>query len=386
MTGASNGGDRRVRLTPPPRVTRPAHRRPTREGGVPLWLTVLVLATLGTAAFAVLVKLPQWVEAKPRIVREAPPDVLEAPDAATLPAEAADPTLLADANRVENPPSIPSNPDPEAVASVGADPRVGPNPVGPNPVDSNPTGPNPDPQPDPTDPTDPAFRQAMTEGLAALDRQDWPAAREAFERARSLRPDAPEAADGLVRVRGAETLARLTALRETARDHEKAERWQEAADAYRQALELDAAVAFAREGHARARARAELAQALDRHLAHPERLSSAEVREEATALIDRAREIESPGTRHRGQIDELSRLIREWSQPVTAELVSDAQTKVTVYRVGRLGAFQRRALELHPGTYTVVGHRDGYRDVRREWVIRPGETPEPLRVVCEEEI
>ena len=57
-----------------------------------------------------------------------------------------------------------------------------------------------------------------------------------------------------------------------------------------------------------------------------------------------------------------------------------------VYKVGRLGTFTERALDLHPGTYTVVGTRRGYRDVRRQLVIEPGQKPAPLEVRCEEKI
>jgi len=65
---------------------------------------------------------------------------------------------------------------------------------------------------------------------------------------------------------------------------------------------------------------------------------------------------------------------------------SDELTEVTVYRVGRLGTFERQRLQLRPGTYTVVGSRRGYRDVRHTLVIVAGEIPNPLTVRCEERI
>ena len=74
------------------------------------------------------------------------------------------------------------------------------------------------------------------------------------------------------------------------------------------------------------------------------------------------------------------------SVPLRVELVSDGLTEVVIYRVGRLGTFERRRLELRPGRYTVVGTRDGYRDVRLELAIVAGEEPEPLVVRCEEKI
>ena len=43
-------------------------------------------------------------------------------------------------------------------------------------------------------------------------------------------------------------------------------------------------------------------------------------------------------------------------------------------------------LELAPGSYTVVGTRPGYRDVRREINVVPGATLEPVVIRCEEKI
>jgi hypothetical protein len=43
-------------------------------------------------------------------------------------------------------------------------------------------------------------------------------------------------------------------------------------------------------------------------------------------------------------------------------------------------------LELRPGTYTVVGTRRGYRDVRHQLVISPGKEPDILVVRCAEKI
>ena len=61
---------------------------------------------------------------------------------------------------------------------------------------------------------------------------------------------------------------------------------------------------------------------------------------------------------------------------IAVDLQSDLQTDVVVYRVGKLGSFETHRLELHPGTYTVVGTRDGYRDVRKRFTLRAGESPE----------
>ena len=72
--------------------------------------------------------------------------------------------------------------------------------------------------------------------------------------------------------------------------------------------------------------------------------------------------------------------------PVSVALQSDNITQVTIYRVGQLGTFAERSLDLVPGSYTVVGTRPGYRDVRREINVRPGAAPEPVVIRCEDRI
>ena len=108
--------------------------------------------------------------------------------------------------------------------------------------------------------------------------------------------------------------------------------------------------------------------------------------QEVSVLVARAGEIEPSGPRHERQIEELGRLVGAYSTPIRTRLRSDNLTEVVVYKVGRLGAFNEQWLELRPGTYTVVGSRQGYRDVRRQLVVEPGRQPEPLEVRCEEQI
>jgi len=243
---------------------------------------------------------------------------------------------------------------------------------------------SPESPPAPRKPDD-AFVQAMSEGLEALVREDYAAAREAFERANRLRPGSPHSADGLARAEAGLRLATIVELRERALAHETREEWWDAADRYSAVLEIDATVEFARTGLAHSRERAELSDRLEFHIAHPERLSSEEVLREASMTLTRASEIVPAGIRLRGQIEKLGGLVELYSTSIPVILESDELTEVVIYQVGRLGTFDRLALDLRPGTYTVVGTRRGYRDVRRQLVVVPGEVPETLVIRCEEE-
>jgi hypothetical protein len=54
--------------------------------------------------------------------------------------------------------------------------------------------------------------------------------------------------------------------------------------------------------------------------------------------------------------------------------------------VGELGSFEHRELQLAPGRYTVIGRREGFRDVRRELNIAPGQLQAAVTVQCTERI
>jgi hypothetical protein len=243
-----------------------------------------------------------------------------------------------------------------------------------------------EPTPPPVERVDPAFAAAMSEALEALERGDWPAAREALQRAGAIRPSAPAVADGLARVDQAEKLLAIAAHRAAASRFESDERWAAAAQEYAAVLALDPTIRFARDGKQRCVERADLDRSLEYHLGHPERLSSDVVLEEAELLVDKAAALEPAGARLRDQVARLTTLLERAAIPIRVLIESDDLTEVTVYKVGRLGTFLTHELELRPGAYTVVGSRQGYRDVRRELVVVAGEDPEPLVVRCEEKI
>lgn len=86
------------------------------------------------------------------------------------------------------------------------------------------------------------------------------------------------------------------------------------------------------------------------------------------------------------QIDAGRKLLAELRTSVAVRLVSDNKTEVTVFRVGSLGSFDATTLDLLPGKYIAVGQRNGYRDVRIEFVVRAGLAPAPVSVQCSQKI
>jgi hypothetical protein len=231
-----------------------------------------------------------------------------------------------------------------------------------------------------------AFSTAISEALAATSRGDYAAARTAYERAGRMRPGAPEVKDGLAQVQRALNEREITRHLEAARRFERVERWSDALAEYRAALAIDAKLLDAKQGVERVEPRVMLDAALASYLDRPERVFSGEVRGAARATLAQAAAIPDPGPVLTGQANRLRALLAAAETPVRLVIASDSRTDVTIYRVGKLGAFDRKDMELLPGRYTVVGTRPGFRDVRREITILPGGNPAELTVRCEEKI
>jgi len=230
------------------------------------------------------------------------------------------------------------------------------------------------------------FDSRMTEGLMALADGDYLTARAAFRRAQELKPGSPEPADGLLQVDQGVRLNNIAALKREAQSLEANERWQSATDAYKSLLELDSNLTFAHEGVVRSNRMTELHQTLQGYIDEPDALSSPRNLQNATKLVVDITRMPDIGPRLASQRDELSRLLKRAATPLAVQLVSDNMTDVSIYKVGKLGAFNTTELSLRPGTYVAVGVRSGYRDVRLEFRVAPELDMQPVVVRCEEEI
>jgi tetratricopeptide (TPR) repeat protein len=231
-----------------------------------------------------------------------------------------------------------------------------------------------------------AFNTSMGAGLSALSAGRLSEARTHLEQARQLRPDSTEVAAALQRVADAGSGRSLAELEQRATRLVREERWTEALALYEEALARDSSLQFAINGKAAVEPRAELGRRLDALIERPERLAADEVRTEAERLLARAAQIPNPGPVIRSQVQRLELLLPTFNQPVMLALESDNATEVAIQRVGFLGTFDRRQVELKPGKYTVTGKRSGFRDVRREITVAPGQAGQTIVIRCLEPI
>ena len=230
------------------------------------------------------------------------------------------------------------------------------------------------------------FGKQMSLGYAAINSQQYSKAIQAFEQAATIKPDAEDAKAALVQARNEKTQADIQALIQAAQQHEKNEAWQQAYEHYEKAMQLDKNLVAARVGSIRTKAYADIDTTLEDVLADQQRLATPAVYQDFTQYLAKVKAMPDPGPRLQNQIQRLEAALQKAVEPVQVQLISDSQTEVTIYRVGELGSFAQKQVTLKPGTYTVVGKRNGYRDVRKEFTVTAEAKQPAITIQCDEKI
>jgi hypothetical protein len=220
------------------------------------------------------------------------------------------------------------------------------------------------------------FQRAMTTGYDALSREAFSDAEKSFRAAASIRPNAPEPGTALEELETARTAAQLRALRDAAQAKEAEEDWAGALARYQDALEIDNTLLFAKDGIQRTVPRATLMTAVDDILDTPERLVDPAALAAAKRTLQELQALNDSGPIYRQKREALTQTLEIAATPIEVTLSSDGLTDVTIARVRRLGSFDQQVISLRPGDYTAVGIRNGYRDVRIDFSVKPdGDMP-----------
>ena len=229
------------------------------------------------------------------------------------------------------------------------------------------------------------FTDAMTAGYGAMRAKAFDSAEQQFRTAARLIPGAPEPGAALIELEQARTQNTLLVLREQGTQAERGERWADAVGLYQQALEIDELMLFATEGLARAEPRADLDTRLETMPKERDRLIDARIMRLAQETLAEAQAIADPGPRLQAQMAAARDTLAYASTPVAVTMTSDGLTDIMLLRVRRLGTLAEQTLSLRPGVYTAVGIRNGYRDVRIKFEVRPDQA-NAVEVRCVETI
>ena len=225
-------------------------------------------------------------------------------------------------------------------------------------------------------------QKLVSEGLAAYHKKDYQVAKQKLTKAKGLKPESKEIKDVLLQINQAVLLERIESLKNKAIKAEKEENWEKALESYMAVLDIDKNVQFAAQGKARSLKNIQLQKRIVFFLENPQALESDSQLKNALMLIEEIENIQPKGPRLAAQFKDLVRLVTTAKTPVKVIIESDNLTDVAIYKVGKLGRFAVQELDLRPGTYTVVGARNGYKDVRQKMVVKPGQGPVRLSIKC----
>jgi tetratricopeptide (TPR) repeat protein len=234
------------------------------------------------------------------------------------------------------------------------------------------------------------FAEELRAFYTALDQGDLRAAEKHVEalKKRGINPEQIELVEKALAEK--QEQAFIASQRKRAEELSRAEQWQQALEVYDKILAAVPDALFALNGKTEAAKRAELDTALAETINRADRLQDDRQRDAALKLLNYARQMIPPGQRLDGQIQALEALIEEASRRIAVTFESDNETEVSIYHVGRLGSFVSKQIELKPGTYTVVGSRIGFRDVRKVITVDAGSATEGQKnrfaIRCEEPI
>ncbi len=230
------------------------------------------------------------------------------------------------------------------------------------------------------------FENIMSEAFSELLRKNYGAARLAFEAATRIFPKSSEPEDGLLQVELAEKRDEINMLKLKAEQNVREEIWEEAISQFERVLRLDNSLVFALNGLDAAKKRLALRNRLQYFLDDPTVMKDDDQLKEAKKTVMDASILAASSPATADQMGSLSRLISLARIPIKVIISSDGNTEIFVYQVKRLGKVRSEELELYPGTYTIVGKRRGYRDVRQTLTLLANAPIKPINISCKEKI
>ena len=234
--------------------------------------------------------------------------------------------------------------------------------------------------------TEQRFLGHMSDGFRALDKNRFTDATEAFEQAGSVYRDNPAVAQALAQVETRRSQLWVSNRIAEAAELETQEKWQQALEVYKKLLATDGTLSDVRVKQIPVTVRADLDTRIKKALSDPLALSAINQFRRGQKVLQDAAGIRNPGPVLQQQIAELRQVLKASQTPIQVLLTSDSNTDVTLFRVAKLGAFDKTAVSLKPGRYIVAGTRIGFRDVRVEFTLTDQGLDKPINIRCNEAI
>lgn len=226
------------------------------------------------------------------------------------------------------------------------------------------------------------YQAKMSQGFLALDQQRWDSARSAFGDAESILPGQNNTELAVAQTGAAQELVEVTQLLDKAKGLEAQEEWDRAQKIYEKLLRRDGSLVEPNVRLVAVKARAQIAAKYRRYIADPMLLSSTREALQAEQLLRDTATLIAKSSVLAEQHQQLTKHLAIMKTPKDIAFTSDGQTQVTVFKVANLGKFNQTTLTLMPGKYIASGNRQGYRDIRVEFIVRGDSAIPPITIAC----
>ncbi|MCU7818231.1 MAG: hypothetical protein KZQ57_05035 [gamma proteobacterium symbiont of Lucinoma myriamae] len=237
------------------------------------------------------------------------------------------------------------------------------------------------------------FNKNISEYLSAIEKNQFVLAEKYLTEAKLVKANEPIIIE--IRQRISNKRNQVT-INELILSAEKKEQWLQALKIYEKILSIDSDINSVIVKKQRANTYLKLNTILNKIIEKPERLNDDELLVNAKKLIQFVKlEIKekqqqlyplrtTPGlTRKTSTADKI---ISDASILIKVTIQSDNLTEISIYKVGNFGKLIEKKLTLRPGHYTIVGSREGYRDIRKKLVITATDQLIVLNIKCKETI
>ncbi|MCZ6671675.1 MAG: tetratricopeptide repeat protein [Verrucomicrobia bacterium] len=230
------------------------------------------------------------------------------------------------------------------------------------------------------------FDTALAAGFEALSAGNGDAAVQDLEKATALMPGDSKARAALADARELQRRQLVDRLMAIGQKALKNQEWIVAKSAFQEALDYEPTSQQAQDGLATAEEQIAREERLRQFLLEAETFERNGEFEKALIVLREGRQVADPSGVVSEKIQLLESILEEQSKPQIVKIISDSMTEIEVYKVGKFEPSQELNLKLRPGEYTIVGSRLMYRDVRYSLVVKVGEAPDPIEVICQEKL
>ena len=230
------------------------------------------------------------------------------------------------------------------------------------------------------------YAKAMSQGYKQLNNKQYTSAIKYFKQAQKILPSQTAPAQAIAQSNNLTTHSQIEKIIEKALAFEQQEKWLSAKQQYQAALKVDPSLLEAKLGGLRTTARLNLANQLDKIISNPLALTDERIYQQATSVYRNALKTKPPKKHLLEQLDRVKTTLTQARIPVSLLIESDNNTKVTLYKVGLLGQFDTKKLHLNPGSYTIIGSRDGYQDVRHQFTLNANTPTTTIVVRCNQRV